>query len=243
MEEKGGVLEVSLVDLKLDSDFATRHPDINPGPYLQLTVGDTGHGMPLEVLRRIFDPFFSTKEKGQGTGLGLSVVHGIVKSHGGTIHAYSEPDKGSIIKVYLPAIERRVEIVAREEKKFPTGTERVLFVDDEQVLVDVGRQILETLGYRVTARNSSTEALYLFRSQPDRFDLVITDQTMPNMTGDELAKELISLRPDIPVIICTGFSAKVNEERAFEMGIKAFVMKPLVMRDMAETIRKGLDEK
>ncbi len=243
MEEKGGVLEVSLADLELDSDFASRNPDIKPGPHLQLTVSDTGCGMPPEVLRRIFDPFFSTKEKGQGTGLGLSVVHGIVKSHGGTVLAYSEPAKGSSIKVYLPAIERRVAADAREEKKLPTGTERILFVDDEPVLVDVGTHILETLGYRVAAKNSSREAWELFRSQPDGFDLVITDQTMPDMTGDELAREIIALRPDVPVIICTGFSAKVNEEKAREMGIKAFVMKPLVMREMAETIRKALDNK
>lgn len=243
MEEKGGVLEVSLVDLELDSGFTTRYPDLKPGPHLQLTVSDTGHGMPPEVLSQIFDPFFSTKEKGHGTGLGLSVVHGIVKSHGGTIHAYSAPGKGSSMKVYLPAIEKRVAVDASAEKKLPTGTERVLFVDDEQTLVDVGRQILENLGYRVTTKNSSKEALALFRSQSDHFDLVITDQTMPNMTGDELAKELISLRPDIPIIICTGFSTKVNEETACKMGIKALVMKPLVMRDIAETIRKVLDKK
>ncbi len=241
MEEKGGVLEVGLLDLELDSDFAGRNPDMNPGPYLQLTVSDTGCGMPPEMLRRIFDPFFSTKEKGKGTGLGLSVVHGIVKGHGGTVLAYSEPGKGTSIKVYLPAIERRVAVEAREEKIIPMGTERILFVDDEPVLVDVGRHILETLGYRVTAKNSSREAWELFRSQPDGFDVVITDQTMPNMTGDELAREIIALRPDVPVIICTGFSAKVNEEKAREMGIRAFVMKPLVMREMAETIRKVLD--
>ncbi len=146
------------------------------------------------------------------------------------------------VKVYLPAIERRAEIDTREEKRLPTGgSERVLFIDDEQVLVEVGSKILETLGYHVTTKNSSAEALALFRSKPDNFDLVITDQTMPNMTGDELARELILLRPDIPVIICTGFSTKMNEEKACEMGIKAFVMKPLLMHDMAKTIRKVLD--
>ncbi len=242
MEEKGGLLEVSLIDMEIDSSFAAGYPDLKPGPHLQLTVTDTGHGMPPEVLSQIFDPFFSTKEKGRGTGLGLSVVHGIVTSHGGTIHAYSEPGKGSSMKVYLPVIERRAEVDAIERKKLPMGTERVLFVDDEQLLTNVGSRILETLGYRVTASNSSTEALELFRSKPDMFDLVITDQTMPKMTGDELAKQLMALRPDIPVIICTGFSAKVSEEKVREMGVRAFIMKPLVMRDIAETIRTVLDE-
>ncbi len=242
MAKKGGVLEVRLVDIELDTGFTAIHPDLKPGQYLQLTVSDTGHGMTSEVLSQIFDPFFSTKEKGEGTGLGLSVVHGIVKSHGGAIHAYSVPGKGTTMKVYLPAIEKKAEVNIRAAKRLPLGSERVLFVDDEQALVDVGRQILEKLGYRVTTRNNSKEALTLFRSQPEMFDLVITDQTMPNMTGEELAKELISLRPDIPVIICTGFSAKVNEEKVCKMGIKALLMKPLIMQEMAETIRNVLDK-
>ena len=167
MRKKGGLLEVNLKNVEFDSDFINRHPGIQPGPYLQLTVTDTGHGMPPELLERIFDPFFSTKKTGEGTGLGLSMVHGIVKSHGGAIYAYSEPGVGSSFKIYLPAIERRLKPKEREEKALPKGSERVLFIDDEQILVNVGKKLLETLGYEVTAKNSSMEALQLFRSQPD----------------------------------------------------------------------------
>ncbi len=242
MRDKGGLLDVSLVNVELDSNFVGRHPGMKAGPYLQLTVSDTGHGMPADVLARIFEPFFTTKEKGEGTGLGLSVVHGIVKSYGGTIYAYSEQGKGSSFKVYLPAIEGRLEPRKREEKALPKGIEHILFVDDEQMLVDVWKQLLESLGYKVTTRTSSTEALEFFRSSPERFDIVITDQTMPNMTGDKLAKELMAVRSDIPVILCSGFSTRITQESIYEMGIRAFVMKPLLLRDLAETIRKVLDE-
>ena len=242
MRKKGGLLEVNLKNVEFDSDFINRHPGIQPGPYLQLTVTDTGHGMPPELLERIFDPFFSTKKTGEGTGLGLSMVHGIVKSHGGAIYAYSEPGVGSSFKIYLPAIERRLKPKEREEKALPKGSERVLFIDDEQILVNVGKKLLETLGYEVTAKNSSMEALQLFRSQPDGFDLVITDQTMPTMTGDQLAKALLAVRPDLPIIMCTGFSASITEKRAHQIGIKSLLIKPIIMRDLAKIIRKVLDE-
>ena len=242
MRKNGGWLEVSLTNVEFDTDFVNRHPEIQNGPYLQLTVTDTGHGMSSEILNRIFDPFFSTKETGEGTGLGLSVVHGIVKSHGGTIYAYSEPGKGSSFKVYFPAIERRLEPEKREEMTLPKGSERILFVDDEKMLVDVGKQLLETLGYDVTAKNSSIDALQLFTSHPGRFDLVITDQTMPHMTGEELATKLLVIRPDIPIIMCTGFIANITERNANELGIKSLIMKPIIMRHIAKTIRKVLDE-
>jgi PAS domain S-box-containing protein len=242
MRENGGLLEVSLVNVEFDAEFVGRHPEIETGPYLQLTVTDTGHGMSPEILNRVFDPFFSTKETGEGTGLGLSVVHGIVKSHGGMIYAYSEPGKGSSFKVYLPAIERRMEPEKREEKILPKGSERILFIDDEKMLVDVGKQLLETLGYDVTAKNSSIDALQLFTSHSDRFDLVITDQTMPHMTGEELATKLLVMRPDIPIIMCTGFNANITERTAHDLGIKSLIMKPIIMRDFARTIRRVLDE-
>jgi PAS domain S-box-containing protein len=242
MRENGGLLEISLANVEFDTDFVNRHPEIQDGPYLQLTATDTGHGMSPETLDRIFDPFFSTKETGEGTGLGLSVVHGIVKSHGGTIYAYSEPGKGSSFKVYLPAIERRLEPEKREEKTLPKGSERILFIDNEKMLVDVGKQLLEALEYDVTAKNSSIDALQLFTSHPDRFDLVITDQTMPHMTGEELAAKLLVIRPDIPIIMCTGFNANITEKTANELGIRSLIMKPIIMRDIAKTIRKVLDE-
>jgi CheY-like chemotaxis protein len=243
MREKGGVLEVTLEDIEVDPDFAARHADLKPRPYLNLTVSDTGHGMTPEVLKRIFDPFFTTKEKSEGTGMGLSVVHGIVNSYGGTINVYSEPGEGSSFEVFLPAIERGLEPEKRVEKPIPMGTEHILFIDDEQPMVEMGKQLLETLGYEVTARTSSIEGLELFKAQHDKFDLVITDMTMPNMTGRDLANELMSIRPHIPIILCTGFSEQIDEHKAKDMGITAFVMKPIIMREMASTIRQVLDKK
>ena len=243
MRESGGVLEVSLTDEELDSDFAARQGDITSGSYIKLTVSDTGHGMTSEVLEKIFDPYFTTKEKGEGTGIGLSVVHGIVKECGGAITVYSEPGAGTTFNVFLPIIETKAEPQIATQKPLPTGTERVLFVDDEETLVEVARQILERLGYKVVTRTSGIEALEFFKAQPDNFDLIITDMTMPKMTGDKLARELIKIRSDIPIIICTGYSARISEESAKKMGIKAFVMKPILERAMAETVRSVLDEK
>ncbi len=243
MQEKGGVLDVKLKDVELDTEFTSRHPDLKPGLYVNLTVSDTGHGMSPKVLERIFDPFFTTKEKGEGTGMGLSVVHGIVKSYGGTITAYSEPGKGSTFNVFLPVTEAKAESEKKKEGTIPKGKERILCIDDEQVLVDLGKQMLESLGYKVTAKTSSVEALKLFKSQPDMFDLIITDMTMPSMTGEELAKEVLAIRPDIRVILCTGFSAKIDKEKAKSIGIRAFVMKPILKQQMAETVREVLDSK
>jgi len=217
------------------------HPDLQPGPYINLTVTDTGQGMPSAVLEKIFDPFFTTKEKGEGTGMGLSVVHGIVHSHGGVIYTYSEPGKGSTFKVFLPVLERHLKPEDRIEIPIPTGTESILFIDDEPALVNMGKQILETLGYDVVTRTSSIEALEYFIEQPDKVDLVITDLTMPKMTGEVLANELIRIRPDIPVILCTGFSARMDEKKAKDMGIRALISKPILKREIAEAIRKVLD--
>jgi signal transduction histidine kinase/CheY-like chemotaxis protein len=243
MEEKGGVLTVNLSDIELDSEFISNYPDLKPGPYVNLTVTDTGSGMTPNVLDKIFDPFFTTKEKEEGTGLGLSVVHGIVHSHGGTIYAYSEPEEGSTFKVFIPAIERRLKHEDRVEQPIPTGTERILLIDDEPVIVNMSKEILSSLGYNVVTRTSSIEALEFFKAQPDRVDLVITDMTMPKMTGEVLAKEFMQTRSDIPVILCTGFSARIDEKKAKAMGIKAFVSKPVLKQEIGETVRKVLDEK
>ncbi len=243
MQEHGGILDVELENVEIDSEFAAMHQGIEPGPYVQLTVSDTGHGMTREIIDRIFDPFYTTKEKGEGTGMGLSVVHGIVKSYGGAINVYSEPGKGSTFKIFLPAIEKRLEPEARIEKPIPKGTEHILFVDDEEPLVKMGKQLLEPLGYEVTTRISSIDALDLFKARPETFDLVITDMTMPNMTGDELAQKLMAVRPDIPVIICTGFSTRITKEKAKIMGIRGLVSKPILKRDLAVTIRNVLDNK
>ena len=241
MREKGGVLELTLMEKEISSDDSDL--DLHPGTYLKLTVNDTGHGMDKAVIEKIFDPYFTTRGPGGGTGMGLAVVHGIVKSHGGDIRVYSELGEGATFNVYLPLIEARtVERETISTEPVLTGTERILFVDDEEPIVFMAQQILERLGYQVTPRTSSVEALEAFRAKPDEYDLVITDMTMPNMTGIELAPRLKEIRPDIPIIICTGFSEMVDENRAKATGIREYVMKPIVIEEIARTIRKVLDE-
>ena len=243
MREQGGILEVKLTRVNLDASQVALHHDLQPGPHQRLTVSDTGHGMIPEVAERIFDPYFTTKEKGEGTGLGLAVVHSIIKGSDGTITVYSEPGKGTTFHVYFP-IKEREELKAEKDSRpdeSPTGNERILLIDDEETILEVGKQMLERLGYKVVVKNSSIEALELFTKQPDRFDLVITDMTMPGLRGDRLAKDLMNIRPDIPVILCTGFSEHIAEERAKEMGIREFVMKPFVTDEFARIVRKALD--
>jgi two-component system cell cycle sensor histidine kinase/response regulator CckA len=244
MREKGGVLEVSLtdVDIYLD-DAAPPHPDLKPGPYLKLTVSDTGHGIEHAIMERIFDPFFTTKRPGEGTGMGLAVVHGIVKSYGGAILVDSEPGKGSAFDVFFPRIEGYVLPEVDAAAPMPTGDEHILFVDDEEALADMVQQMLERLGYSVVVKTSSLEALEVFKVHPDQFDLVITDQTMPHMAGVDLAKEIMRIRPEIPIILCTGFSEVISAEEAKTFGIREFLMKPFATRMLAETIRRALDSK
>jgi len=227
----------------LGTDFALAHLDIQPGSFIRLTISDTGHGMTPEVMSQIFDPFFTTKEKDEGTGLGLSVVHGIVKNCGGTITVYSEPGKGSTFHLYFPIIESKVEEKHQEYTIIPPGSERILFVDDEKAINDIIKKILTSLGYTVETRTSSIEALELFKAMPHKFDLVITDMTMPQMTGDVLAQRLMKIRHDLPIILCTGFSEKITKEKAQAIGIKAFLMKPLLKDETAHTIRRVLDKK
>jgi len=241
MQKDGGILEVNLANVEVDADFAARHLDMSPGPHLRLTISDTGYGIEPAIMERIFDPYFTTKEKGEGTGMGLSVVNGIVKGHGGAITVYSEPGKGSTFNVFFPVVEDVVEAKTEDEEPLPEGNERILFVDDEPSLVDVTRQKLEKLGYKVVGTISSLEALELFKSKPQGFDLVITDTTMPHMTGDILATEIMKIRPDIPVILCTGYSERISKARAEDLGISAFAMKPLLMRELATTVRGVLD--
>jgi CheY-like chemotaxis protein len=197
--------------------------------------------MEPDVIHKIFDPFFTTKEAGEGTGMGLSVVHGILESSGGSITVDSKPGKGSTFRVLLPRVEAEAGEEPRSIQSIPTGKERILFVDDEESLVMIGRQMLERLGYKVETRTSSIEALAAFQHHPDNYDLVITDMTMPNLTGEGLAKELLRIRPDIPIIICTGFSYQMDPEKAVGMGIRAFIMKPFVMSEVAGTIRRVMD--
>ena len=243
MRETGGILEIGLSEVEVDSDFTAKHTEMESGPYLNLTVSDTGQGIAPDVIDRIFDPFFTTKDRSEGTGMGLAVVHGIIKSYGGTITIESELGKGTDFNVFLPRIKTVVSEETEPDRQLLTGNERILVVDDEKGMVDTLRKMLKKLGYQVVVRTSSQDALEAFEKEPDRFDLIFTDQTMPNMTGIELAKAVLSIRSDIPVILCTGFSEQVNAESAKAMGISAFVMKPIVMNEIANTIREVLDKK
>ena len=236
----GGVLEIKLENVKLGEAATSNSPDLNPGRYLNLTVSDTGYGINPKDIDRIFDPYFTTKEVGRGTGMGLAVIHGIIKGHGASISVQSQPGKGTTFNIFFPVVEADAIVEAETVDRLSTGSENILFVDDEESMVKMGQQILERLGYKPETRTNPVEALELFRSDPNLFDLVITDMTMPQMSGATLAKEILNIRPDMPVILCTGFSEKVNEESAKEMGISAFVLKPIVMRDIAHTIRMVL---
>jgi signal transduction histidine kinase/ActR/RegA family two-component response regulator len=243
MEDTGGKLTVNLKEVDLATEDV-KDQAITPGRYVCLIVADTGIGMEQSVMDRIFDPYFTTKEKNKGTGLGLAVIHGIVKSHGGHIAVDSEVDKGTKFQVYLPMIKRQPETENVEnDTPIQNGDERILLVDDEDIIAQMEKQMIERLGYHVTARTSSTDALEAFRMQQGKFDLVITDMTMPNLTGEQLAAEIMKIRSDIPVILCTGFSEMMSKEKAESLGIKGFLMKPVVMKDLSNIIRKVLDKK
>ncbi|MDY7039027.1 MAG: response regulator, partial [Thermodesulfobacteriota bacterium] len=244
MSTTGGVLEVGLMNVDLDDRIiAERFVGLNPGPYISLSVKDTGHGMESEVMDRIFDPYFTTKEAGRGTGMGLSVVHGIVKSHNGAIIVNSEPGKGSHFEVFFPRLENeKVKAKAELSPSLPVGNECILFVDDEETIADIGQKILESLGYQTIVERDSIKALDVFRDQADQFDLVITDLTMPGMTGLELAQKLLSIRPDIPIILCTGFGEALRKEKALHMGLMGVVTKPFSASNLAEAVREVLDE-
>jgi PAS domain S-box-containing protein len=241
MEETGGELKVTLEEVEI-GHYDLMSPDMTPGLYARLTVADTGKGMNKEVMNKIFDPFFTTKEKGKGTGMGLSVVHGIVKRMDGEIQVHSEPDKGAAFHIFLPIVKSDYK-----KQELPTnlpvlrGTERVLLVDDEDSIIKMEKQILERLGYHVSARMSSVEALEAFGAGPEKYDIVITDMSMPSMRGDKLAAELIKIRPDIPILLCTGLSESITEEKIKSIGIKGLLMKPIVIKDLAKKIREVLD--
>ena len=243
MRESGGTLEVGMSYIEFDSDNTISQTDLDPGPYLKLKVSDTGNGISPDVMDRIFDPFFTTKERSEGTGMGLAVVHGIISSYGGAITVESELDKGTTFNVFLPMAKSNILEKTEDIRQIPTGSERILVVDDEIGMVRTLKRMLYRIGYEVVEKTSSLEALAAFQVEPDKFDLVISDQTMPKMTGDELAKKIMEIRSDIPIILCTGFSERINEEKAREIGIKAFVMKPIEMSEIANTIRQVIDNK
>jgi len=240
MREKGGILKVTLDEVRIEPDATDIPPDMKPGGYTRLTLTDTGVGMTPEVMARIFEPFFTTKSKERGTGLGLSVVHGIITAHGGGITVKSRIGGGSQFTVYLPVAPDMDSSEATGKEEIPKGSERILLVDDEEFIVDLGQQLMSSLGYRVTGCTSSSEALQKFSMTPEQYDLVITDMTMPEMTGDLLLEEILRIRPGMPVILCTGYNENLDEKKTLELGAKALVMKPFVLREIASVIRIAL---
>ncbi|MEE4242023.1 MAG: response regulator [Desulfopila sp.] len=242
MENSGGTLSIQLRQENIISKQHCLELAVNPGEYAHLTVEDSGAGIEEKHLERIFDPYFTTKEKDKGTGMGLAIVHGIVKGHGGAVCVESSSDKGAAFHVYLPLAK---EQGAQKEKAFDElsyGSERILLVDDEKLLLEMEKDMLELIGYRVTAINSSPEALRLFSENPLEFDLVITDQTMPRMTGMELAEEMLRLRPATPIILCTGYSPNISKESVVSRGIRELAYKPLALEELSAIIRRTLDQ-
>lgn len=240
MRAHGVTLEVHLETVESGASDAERFPGLAPGPYVSLRISDTGVGIDPELMDRIFEPYFSTKPVGEGTGMGLAVVHGIVKGHDGGIAVDSKRGEGSTFEIRLPLTVQAAGGQVDEPAVVPGGSERILYVEDEELMINAIRPILQRFGYRVDARKSSREALAAFRERPDAYDLVITDQSMPEMTGDQLAKALLAVRPDLPIVLITGYSEVIDEKRAKALGIRAFVMKPVAMRELAETIRRVL---
>ena len=242
MEDTGGKLDISLKEKYFGTEDLVHHPNIEPGTFIHLSVSDSGPGIPLEIRDKIFEPYYTTKKTGKGTGLGLSIVHGIVKSYDGFISLYSEIGEGTAFHVFLPAIKGENLSNIDSDQVIRGGHEKVLFIDDEVMLAEMGRDMLEAFGYEVTIRSSSLEALETFQNQLTEFDLVITDQTMPGMTGAELSLRLLEMRPDIPIILCSGYSSVISEEKALSMGIKKFALKPLTKKDLARLARMVLDK-
>ena len=247
MQAGGGKLSISLKAVEIKANEAgsslPASKKLGPGQYVNLVVADTGHGIPAHLLNRIFDPYFTTKEKDVGTGLGLAVVHGIVQNHGGSIEVRSEQGKGTVFDIYLPRIESHVKSDIDTLQAIPEGHEKILFIDDDPALADLGGKLLTVLGYQVVTATDPHRALEQFRDQPDAFDMVITDLIMPGLTGQELAEEILKLRSDTPIIACTGFSERLDGKQMVEAGIKGILYKPITIYQMAQIIRKALDGK
>lgn len=243
MEESGGVLSIGLEDCSISENTPQGVDRVIPGKYILIQIADSGTGISPENIVSIFEPYFTTKTKAEGTGLGLAVVDGAVKSMGGEIFVQSKIGKGTEFTIYLPVTQSKDASGPKDFKETSVGNETILFVDDELAIAKVVKRMLETLGYNVIAETDSLEALALFKEHPGRFDMVITDMTMPKMTGDRLSLELLRINPRIPIIICTGYSKNFSEEDSYKRGISAFCYKPLDKKQLAEKIRKVLDEK
>ena len=241
--DRPGTLKVEIDLVDVDAEFIAQHPGLEPGPHVRLSVSDTGCGMDRATAERIFDPFFTTKPMGQGTGLGLAVVHGIMQSHHGAITVYSRPGEGSTFRLYFPVLRSTADPKETDSTPIPRGRgERILFVDDEQVLATLGKRMLELLGYHVTAKNNALEALEAVRTEPGAFDLVVTDLNMPSMDGARLAGQLLLLQPDLPIILTTGFSTALSPEKMRDLGVRELLDKPSNTRSLGEMVRRVLDQ-
>lgn len=237
------LLEIGVAEEQVDADMASIYSALNPGPHLRLWVRDSGSGIPPEIQAHIFDPFFTTKHPGEGTGMGLAVVHGLIQSHHGLIMVDSTPGNGTTLTMYFPQSQEVMPTLPSEDAHpVPGGTERILFLDDDPAIATLGEDWFTALGYTVVVMTDSQQALAVFRDNPQAFDLVVTDQTMPHMTGDRLARALLRIRPTLPIILCTGYSATLSADTAYELGIAAFVLKPVDWEDLARTVRQILDK-
>ncbi len=241
MKSSGGVLDVSITAASILEQDVKSHPGMNTGKYIKLTISDNGCGISHDVIDRIFEPYFTTKSVGEGTGFGLSTVHGIVKDHGGGIKVYSEVGVGTTFIIFLPVADTGSNVATEKLDMLPTGNETVLLVDDEIALIDLGRDLLESLGYQVETRASAIDAIEAFRSNSQKYDLIISDITMPRMTGDEMARQVKAIRPDIPIILCSGFSNRIHEQTMQSLGINVILMKPVSYADLAYAVRQALD--
>jgi PAS domain S-box-containing protein len=242
MQKSDGVLTLGLSHRDIAGDQQELFPDLEAGPYLRIEVGDTGHGIHPSIIDKIFDPFFTTKAPGEGTGLGLSMVYGIVKNHGGAVYVESEPGKGSVFHIYLPLIQEEGEPSGQKPEVIPCGKGHILIVEDEEPLAAIVKEMLASLGYEVTVRFSSLDALEALRANPNRFDLVIADATMPNISGVSLAVQMLRIRSGLPIIVSTGFSETMTEDEAKKLGIRAFIMKPVSFQNLAQTVGRVLDD-
>jgi CheY-like chemotaxis protein len=243
MLKTGGILEVRLDSVKIDQRSAEKIPNLKKGEYIRMTISDTGHGMDIKTQERIFEPFFTRKEVGSGSGLGLSVVHGIINNYDGAIVVDSTPDKGTTFVIYLPKFGTDLMESDKSDKKPLKGDEYILFVDDEPEITFMGKKMLEKLGYKVTITTNSISAFEEFKKGPDKYSLLVTDQSMPNMSGTELAFMLKEIRPELKVIIITGFAENLSDEVISKSGISEVILKPMIFDDFSKIIRRVLDKK
>ena len=249
MESQKGTLTVKLFRETLGTDGVEAYENVAPGSFVVLSISDTGHGMDTKTMQRIFEPYFTTKEVGKGSGIGLAVIHGIIQDSKGFVRVVSTPGQGSTFHVYLPLLEENSAAeddqvaLQKNEKSLPQENGRIILVDDEELLVWVNKRRLEYPGYTVTATTDSEEALEKIRAHPEQFDLLITDQTMPNMSGVELTREVHKIKPDMPVIMSTGYSDLVTKEEALKMGISKYVVKPIQGDELIDAVREVLGKK